>query len=118
MQWLTLVPRLCEPLWQAFCTAAALSGKMRPDDTAVDWATPKWDYVNPEQDVKANLAEVSGGFTSISEILRRRGYKPELVFAEMKSDFDRLRADGTLDIMLQLQTNQAPQTKPGAPPAA
>ncbi|MEN9437365.1 MAG: Stenotrophomonas phage, partial [Pseudomonadota bacterium] len=112
MQWLTLIPRLCQPLWDAFCNAAILAGKMRPGDTAVDWATPKWDYVNPEQDVKANLAEVSGGFTSISEILRRRGYKPELVFAEMKSDFDRLQADGTLAIMLQIQTGQAPQADP------
>lgn len=109
MQWLTLIPRLCEPIWRAFVDAASMAGTMKAKDYGVDWSTPKWDYVNPEQDVKANLAEVSGGFTSISEILRRRGYKPELVFAEMKSDFDRLRSDGTLEVMLQLQTNQAPQ---------
>jgi lambda family phage portal protein len=115
LQWLTLIPRLCEPIWRAFVEAAALAGKMKPNDYAVDWATPKWDYVNPEQDVKADLAEVSGGLSTISEKLRRRGYKPELVFAELKSDFDRLRADGTLEIMLQIQTGQAPQApKPGA----
>lgn len=110
MQWLTLVPRLCQPVWDAFVQAAAMAGKMHADDSAVDWATPKWDYVNPEQDVKADLAEISGGLTTISEKLRKRGYKPELVFAELKSDFDRLTADGTLAIMLQLQTNQAPPT--------
>ena len=114
MQWLTLIPRLCEPIWRAFVDAASMAGSMKPKDYAVDWSTPKWSYVNPEQDVKADLAAVSGGFTSISEILRRQGYKPELVFAEMKSDFDRLRKDGTLDVMLQLQTNQAPQ-QPAAP---
>jgi lambda family phage portal protein len=114
MQWLTLIPRLCEPIWRAFVDAASMAGKMRPSDYGVDWSTPKWDYVNPEQDVKADLAEVSGGLSTISEKLRRRGYKPELVFAELKSDFDRLRADGTLDIMLQIQTGQAPQ----APKAA
>jgi len=118
MQWLTLIPRLCDPIWRAFVDAASMDGKMKARDYAVDWSTPKWDYVNPEQDVKADLAEVSGGFTSISEVLRRRGYKPELVFAEMKSDFDRLAADGTLAIMLQLQTNQAPQTAPAKAPAA
>ena len=110
MQWLTLVPRLLQPIWEAFCAAASMAGKMPAGDTAVDWATPKWDYVNPEQDVKADLAEISGGLSSVSEKLRRRGYKPELVFAELKSDFDRLQADGTLAIMLQLQTNQAPTT--------
>jgi capsid protein len=83
----------------------------------VDWSTPKWDYVNPEQDVKADLAEISGGLTTISEKLRKRGYKPDLVFQELKADFDRLRADGTLDVMLQLQTNQAPQAEKSAAPA-
>lgn len=108
MQWLTLVPRLCQPVWDAFVQHAIMAGKLRPGDAAVDWATPKWDYVNPEQDVKADLAEISGGLTTISEKLRKRGYKPELIFAELKSDFDRLTKDGTLAIMLQLQTNQAP----------
>ena len=117
MQWLTLVPRLCQPVWNAFVQAAIMTGKMRPGEAAVDWATPKWDYVNPEQDVKADLAEISGGLTTISEKLRKRGYKPELVFAELKSDFDRLTKDGTLAIMLQLQTNQAPPV-PAAPAAA
>jgi len=117
MQWLTLIPRLCQPIWQAFIEAAALAGKVRPGDTAVDWSTPKWDYVNPEQDVKADLAEISGGLTTISEKLRKRGYKPELVFDELKRDFDRLRADGTLDIMLQIQTGQAPATPAPKTPA-
>jgi len=93
----------------SFIDAAVLSGKLRRADYRCDWSTPKWDYVNPEQDVKADLAEISGGLCTISEKLRRRGYKPELVFQELKSDFDRLRKDGTLDLLLQLQTNQAPQ---------
>jgi lambda family phage portal protein len=116
-QWLTIIPKMCEPIWRAFLDAAVLGGKLRKADYACDWSTPKWSYVNPEQDVKADLAAVSGGFTSISEILRRQGYKPELVFSEMKTDFDRLRTDGTLEILLQLQTNQAPQA-PAATAAA
>lgn len=118
MQWLTIIPKLLDPIWRAFVDAAVLGGKMRKADYACDWSTPKWDYVNPEQDVKADLAEISGGLSTISEKLRRRGYKPELVFAEMKSDFDRLRADGTLDLLLQLQTGQAPQSGVNAPGAA
>ena len=115
-QWLTLIPKLCEPIWRAFIDAAVLSGKMRRTDYTCDWSTPKWDYVNPEQDVKADLAEISGGLSTISEKLRRRGYKPELVFQELKSDFDRLRKDGTLELLLQLQTGQAPL--PDQAPAA
>jgi len=117
MQWLTIIPRLCQPIWDAWVQAATMAGKWRVSDTAVDWSTPKWDYVNPEQDVKADLAEISGGLTTISEKLRRRGYKPELVFTELKSDLDRLQADGTLPILLQLQTNQAPPAPPEKTPS-
>ena len=117
IQWLTLIPRLCVPIWRAFIDAAVLAGKLpRTTDYAVDWSTPKWEYVNPEQDVKADLAEISGGLSSISEKLRRRGYKPELVFAEIKSDFERLRDDGVLDLLLMLQAKQAPNpSEPAAP---
>ncbi len=103
MQWLTLVPRLCEPIWRAFVEAAYLSGKVRVRDFGVDWSTPKWSYVNPVQDVAADLDEISGGLSTFSEKLRQRGYKPELVFAELKSDMDRLQADGTLDMIMMLQ---------------
>ncbi len=117
-QWLTLIPRLCLPIWRAFIDAAVLGGQLRQADYRVDWSTPKWDYVNPEQDVKADLAEISGGLSTISEKLRRRGYKPELVFAELKSDFDRLRTDGTLDLLLQLQTGQPAATADATPAAS
>lgn len=105
-QWLTVIPRLCEPVWRAFVDAAVLAGAVRRRDYACDWSTPKWQYVNPEQDVKADLAEIGGGLASISEKLRARGYKPDLVFRELKADFERLRADGTLDLLLQLQTGK------------
>jgi lambda family phage portal protein len=117
LQWLCIIPRLCNPLWSAFLEAASLSGKLDRPNPACDWSTPKWDYVNPEQDVKADLAEISGGLSTISEKLRRRGYKPDMVFAELKSDFDRLRSDGTLDLLLMLQAKQAPQTPAASAPA-
>lgn len=116
LQWLTVIPRLCVPIWRAFIDAAVLGGALPRADYAVDWSTPKWDYVNPEQDVKADLAEISGGLSTISEKLRRRGYKPDLVFSELRSDFERLRADGTLDLLLQLQTGQPATADPAPPP--
>ena len=110
-QRLTIIPKLCDPIWRAFVDSAVLCGKLRQADSRCDWSTPKWDYVNPEQDVKADLAEISGGLSTISEKLRRRGYKPDLVFQELKTDFDRLRKDGTLELLLQLQTGQAAPTE-------
>lgn len=106
LQWVILIPKLCLPIWRAFIDAAVLADKITRPDYAVDWSTPKWDYVNPQQDVNADLAEISGGLSSVSEKLRRRGYKPDLVFKEIKSDFERLRTDGTLDVLLLLQAGK------------
>ena len=64
-----------------------------------DWTTPKWASVNPVQDVAADLSEIKGGLCSISEKIRQRGYDPELVFAELKTDLQRLNADGTLPLL-------------------
>lgn len=99
MQWLTLVPRLCNPLWRWFIDAARLAGKVRAPDYGVDWATPRWDYVNPEQDVKAEIAAISAGLLSPTEALRRRGYKPKRVYAEMGADFKAMTDSGAMDLM-------------------
>lgn len=103
VQWLVFIPKM-KVLWGWFLEAAELAGALPANQIpAVDWATPKWDYVNPAQDVNADLSEISGGLSSFSEKLRRRGYKPEQVFAELKSDLERLKKDGTLDLLVMLQ---------------
>lgn len=99
MQWLVLVPRFCAPLWRWFVEAAVLAGKVRSADTSVDWSAPRWDYVNPGQDVRADLDAIAGGLLTPSEALRRRGYKPAQVFAELASDFAALTSTGAIDLL-------------------
>lgn len=99
-QWLVIVPRLCERIAGWFIDAAVLVGKARASaDRTVDWSTPRWDYVNPTQDVAAEVNAIGAGLLSPSEALRRRGYKPEQVFAEMGRDFALLQKTGALDLM-------------------
>jgi lambda family phage portal protein len=108
LQWLVLIPKLLVPIHDAFVEHAYLAGKIRSRDKSVDFSPPKWDYVNPEQDVKADLAEIGGGLASISEKLRQRGYDPDVVFNELKGDIDKLRELGILDVMLFLQRGNLP----------
>jgi lambda family phage portal protein len=121
IQWLVLIPKLLVPIHEAFVEAAYLSGAIRGNDKSVDFSPPKWDYVNPEQDVKADLAEVAGGLSSLSEKLRQRGYDPDTVFNELKADFDKLEELGILKTMLLMQRVNLPAepnsagTKPAAP---
>jgi lambda family phage portal protein len=98
-QWLVIVPRLCQPIADWFIEAAQLIGAAGRGQRSVDWSTPRWDYVNPAQDVAAEIDAISAGLLSPSEALRRRGYKPEQVFAEIGKDFRALHDSGALDLM-------------------
>ncbi|MEY2689931.1 MAG: Phage capsid and scaffold [Pseudomonadota bacterium] len=110
-QWLCLVPRLILPVWRSFINAGVLSGKWRRADYACDHSMPKWDYVNPQQDANSELTLIGTGLLTISESLRRRGYKPEAVFAELKSDFDKLEELGVLKVLLALQGKKDPNAE-------
>lgn len=100
LQWLVLIPRLCERICDWFIEAAVMGSKVRPSNSRrVDHSTPRWDYVNPAQDVAAEIDAISAGLLTPSEALRRRGYKPEQVFAELGSDFKSMQTAGALDLM-------------------
>ena len=118
MQWLTLIPKLLVPIYDAFIEHAYLAGLIKTRDMSVDFSPPKWDYVNPEQDVKADLAEIGGGLSSFSEKLRQRGYDPEIVFTELAKDVARLRELGILDVMLFMQRGNLPTQAADADKAA
>lgn len=107
-QWTLLVPMFCNPIAERWLSLMELTGVAVPDGVAPDWSTPKWASVNPVQDVAADLSEIKGGLCSISEKIRQRGFDPELVFSELKSDLQRLNADGTLPLLAALLGAQNP----------
>ncbi len=107
-QWTLLVPIFCDRIAARWLSLMDLAGTVAPVDIAPDWTTPKWASVNPVQDVAADLSEIKGGLCSISEKIRQRGYDPELVFSELKTDLQRLNTDGTLPLLAALLGAQNP----------
>ena len=107
-QWTLLVPMLCNRVSARWLSLMDLSGVAPAPGVYPDWTTPKWASVNPVQDISADLSEIKGGLCSISEKIRQRGYDPDLVFAELKSDLQRLKDDGTLPLLIALLGAQNP----------
>lgn len=112
-QWLHLIPRLVRAMAEAFADACELAGLVPKASYSLDYSTPKWEYVNPQQDVKADLEEIGGGLQSLSEKIRRRGYKPEKVFAELASDMKTLRELGLVDVLPFFKAAKADTEKSG-----
>lgn len=115
VQWHCLIPRLVQRVFAAAVDAAFLAGVVTEADYRADHSCPKWDYVNPEQDVRADMAEISMGLSTWSEKLRQRGYNPELVMAELRSDVEALRSAGVLDVLMALQGRTSPDASDPAP---
>lgn len=125
VQWHVLIPVLIERVCAAAMDAAHLAGVITRADKRFDHSTPKWEYVNPEQDVKAEMLEISAGLTTPSEAARRRGYTNfDAVVTEMSGDFQKMERAGVLPILLALQGKVMPGVAPGtgvrdeAPPPA
>lgn len=102
-QWNVVIPDLCAKMADIFAQTAILSGKVSDAPYGVEFDPPEWDYVNPDQEVNADLKEISGGLASISGKLRARGANPDVVFKELEDDFKKLKANGVLDTLFFLQ---------------
>ncbi len=89
-RWLTFVPQACERIYGWFEEAAFNSGKLRKKGYEHTWTPPRWEYVNPLEDVKADKEELAAGLASLSEKLRERGMTPEAVFKEIADERQKL----------------------------
>lgn len=83
IQWQTVIPMFCEPIWRWFIERAQSQGLL-PDGVEIlaEWGTPKFESVNPLQDVQADLLEVRAGFSTMPQQIARRGYDPAEILAE------------------------------------
>ncbi len=105
-----MVFQMCRPIWARFVEVAAFAGSVRGLTPAiylrdratlatVKWQPPKWDWVDPLKDRKADELDVLMGVTSRTDVIEARGGDPEEVDARRKDDQDRaarlgLRIDG------------------------
>lgn len=122
IQWQTVIPMFCEPIWRWFVLVAQTQGFL-PDGVEIpaEWGPPKFESVNPLQDVQADLLEVRSGFSTIPQQIARRGYDPEEVIAEWadfaaKSDAAGLVFDS--DPRKVTKAGLVQTTDPTAPPSA
>lgn len=62
-QWHMWVPRLCQPVWEAFIDQAILSGALadRGDGYPVEWAPPAMEMVDPAREIPAVISGMRAG---------------------------------------------------------
>lgn len=114
-RWMVFVPMFCTRVQNWFEEAAFMAGRVRTTGYDFKWTPPRWEYVNPLDDVKTDKEELSAGLSSWSAQVRKRGEDPAKVLAEMKADQEAFDKAG---IKVNFGGDAAPKKEPAAMPEA
>ena len=93
----TLVFQLCRPVWRRWIRDAVLAGALELPGFAQDpapylavkWIPPKWDWVDPLKDRKAEIEAIEAGLKSRSDVIESEGYDAEEVDRRIAADHAR-----------------------------
>jgi lambda family phage portal protein len=91
-----LIPMLLDPVWDWFCEAAYLAGVIDTPYVPVEWAMPRFDYINPVDDVQADNLSVRSGLRSWEDVVASNGRDPDVVYEEIRRQQERARKDGVI----------------------
>jgi lambda family phage portal protein len=94
LQHTVIVFQFCRPVWERFVRLAVLSGALPVRDfdrdpapyLACDWLPPKWDWVDPAKDARAEIEQIRADLKSRSQSIAERGYDIEEVDAAIAAD--------------------------------
>ena len=94
VQWQILVPMYLHPVWDWFCEAAYLAGEIDTVTVPVEWSTPRFEWVNPADDVAADLMAIRSGLRSWQDVVAESGRDPIDVLAEIGEFQEHCRQKG------------------------
>ena len=115
VQWLTIIPMLCQRIWDWFVEEAHREGLLPQDRIAVEWGPPRFESVNPLQDAQTDLLEVRAGFASLPQMVAKRGYDAAEVLRETGAALKEAQALGLVLDSDGSQTSRAGQMQAHRP---
>lgn len=100
-----LIEAFIEPVFDRWIRRALLSGRIKVNGqplpaekldrwSEVSWQARRWDWIDPNADVKAAVAAKDNLLTSPSQIIRDRGQDPQTVWRDIARDIEDMRAAG------------------------
>lgn len=117
-----LIEQLLAPIFEAWLRRALLKGRIVVNGKplraerlekyrAVVWQPRRWDWIDPNADVKAAVTSKNNLLASPSQIIRDRGQDPETIWREIGRDIAAMRGAGIDDrfIEIALGMKVAPQ---------
>jgi lambda family phage portal protein len=97
-----MVWQICRRVWARWVDTAVMAGAIALPDyeqqrrawLGCSWLPPKWDWVDPLKDARAEIEQIEAGLKSRTQALAERGYDADQVDAEIAADRARERQLG------------------------
>lgn len=89
----TIIPLLCEAVWQWFDQAGNIAGILQTS-AAADWTPPERLSADPNKDANATRSRVRNGEDTPSEMIRKAGKDPETHWRQYAEDLKLLDSLG------------------------
>ena len=97
-----MVWQICRRVWARWLDTAVMAGALdlpdyearRREHIACAWLPPKWDWVDPLKDARAEIEQIDAGLKSRTQALAERGYDADQVDADIAADRARERGLG------------------------
>ncbi|MBF0463226.1 MAG: phage portal protein [Magnetococcales bacterium] len=77
-----LIPQLCQPIWNRFLATVQAAGLFGNIPIRLQWTPPRFEAVDPQKDIMAEILSVRAGLMSPQTAISRQGYDPDVVMAE------------------------------------
>lgn len=112
-----MIEAFLEPIYSAWLPRAIATGQVNLPMSklskfdAVVWQGRRWDWVDPEKDVNANVTSITNRLKSYSQVIREQGRDPEEVWRELAKDTERLKALGISVVVPAPASAPAPKPK-------
>lgn len=92
-----MVWQMCRQVWARWMDTAVLAGALEIPDyqqrrreyLGCNWLPPKWDWVDPLKDARAEIEQIGAGLKSRTQALAERGFDAEQVDTEIAGDRER-----------------------------
>lgn len=75
-QWLMFIPRMCQPLWDAWESLAAVTPAWPVGGVSVEWQPPRFEMIDPAKEIDAAKQAVRSGFETWDQAVSSFGYDP------------------------------------------
>jgi len=92
-QYNLMIPDFCEEIYEWFVQGAQIAG-LFAESVSCDWTPPRREMIDPVAETNGKRLSVQAGFSSWSHEVRKEGWDPDELAAEIQADAKRWDAAG------------------------